>query len=105
MHYFTTLESGGNPAQMPVTGQSAQAFGVSDCWFASAPTQTSPNRYFLNCGSSAGGVDNVDFTNQGFIDIPINSIFQALDGGKPPSTANWKVYFGDVPIAWNIRYV
>src|SRR6201999_3737499 len=40
MHYFSTNPSGGNPAQMPVTGQLAQAFAVSDCWFASAPTQT-----------------------------------------------------------------
>ena len=105
MHYFTTLPSNGNPAQMPVTGQLAKAFAVSDCWFASAPTQTWPNRYFLNCGSSAGGVDNVDYTNQGFTDIPINSIFQALDNGGSPSLANWKVYYSDVPVSWNIKYV
>jgi len=105
MHYFTTVASNGNPAQMPVTGQLAQAFAVSDCWFASAPTQTWPNRYFLNCGSSAGGVDNVDYTNQGFIDIPLDSIFQALDGGGSPSLSNWKVYYDDVPLACNIKYV
>ena len=105
MHYFTTVPSGGNPAQMPVTGQLAQAFAVSDCWFASSPTQTWPNRYFLNCGSSAGGVDNVDYTNQGYIDIPLNSIFEALDNGQSPSSANWKVYIGDFPVAWSIKYV
>jgi phospholipase C len=105
MHYFTTVPAGGNPAQMPVTGQLAQAFGVSDCWFASAPCQTWPNRFFVNCGSSAGGVDNVDFSNQGWIHIPLTSIFELLDAGKSPSPANWKVYFDDFAIAWNIKYV
>jgi phospholipase C len=105
MHYFTTVPAGGQAAQMPVTGQLAQAFGVSDCWFASAPTQTWPNRFFLNCASSAGGVDNVDYTNQGFLHIPLQSVFELLDGGGSPSPANWKVYYSDAAIAWTIEYV
>lgn len=105
MHYFSSKPEGGNPAQMPVTGQLAEAFSVSDCWFASAPTQTWPNRFFLNCASSAGGVNNVDYTNQGYLHLPLNSVFELLDGSGPPSPANWKVYYSDFPIVWTIKYV
>ncbi len=104
MHYFSTNSSNGNPAQLPVTGKLGKAFGVSDTWFASSPTQTWPNRFFLNCASSAGAVNNVDYTNQDYLHVPLDSVFEALDQGTP-STANWKVYFGDAPIAWTIKYV
>ena len=41
MHYFT-------PAQLPVLSQLAQKFAVCDHWFASAPCQTWPNRWFVH---------------------------------------------------------
>src|SRR6516164_9079045 len=42
MHYFA-------PAQVPVLSQLAQKFAVCDRWFASAPCQTWPNRWFGSC--------------------------------------------------------
>jgi phospholipase C len=42
MHYFT-------PKQVPVISQLARQFAVSDRWFASAPCQTWPNRWFVPC--------------------------------------------------------
>ena len=41
MHYFA-------PAQLPVLSQLAQKFAVCDHWFASAPCQTWPNRWFVH---------------------------------------------------------
>jgi phospholipase C len=41
MHYFT-------PDQVPVLAQLAKQFAVSDHWFASAPCQTWPNRWFVH---------------------------------------------------------
>jgi phospholipase C len=36
----------------------AKGFGVCDQWFASAPTQTIPNRAFAAAGTSQGHLDN-----------------------------------------------
>src|SRR5271166_2909700 len=47
MFYFT-------PSQLPVSSLLATSFGVSDSWFGSCPTQTYPNRYFVNCATSGG---------------------------------------------------
>ena len=46
-----------NKSQLPVTYALAKAFGVSDAWFGSCPTQTYPNRFFLNCATSGGYVE------------------------------------------------
>ena len=48
MHYYT-------PEQLPVISMLAKEFAVCDNWFASAPCQTWPNRFFLHC-ATAGGV-------------------------------------------------
>ena len=44
MHYFT-------PDQIQVLSTLAKAFGVCDQWFASAPCQTWPNRFFTHTGT------------------------------------------------------
>jgi len=49
MFYYTT--SGSSP-QLPVTGWLAKSFAVSDAWFGSSPTQTFPNRFFVNCATA-----------------------------------------------------
>ncbi|MBO9557225.1 MAG: hypothetical protein J7515_01395 [Caulobacter sp.] len=46
------------PQQLPVLNQLAQAYAVSDAWYASVPSQTNPNRAFLMCGTSLGLVNN-----------------------------------------------
>lgn len=84
MHYFT-------PEQVPVISALARAFGVCDCWHASAPCQTWPNRFFAHTGTSLGHVDNHTFP----IPFPAHSIFRRLEaGGK-----SWRVYFHDMPQA------
>ena len=51
MHYYT-------PEQIPVLSTLAEAFAVCDNWFASAPCQTWPNRFFLHCATAAGYENN-----------------------------------------------
>ena len=46
------------PSQLPVLNQLAQAYAVSDAWYASVPSQTNPNRAFLMAGTSLGLVNN-----------------------------------------------
>ena len=82
MHYFT-------PDQAPVLSQLAKAFGVCDQWFASAPCQTWPNRFFAHTGTSLGYVDNNKFP------IPFHgaSLFRQLEN----KGVSWRVYFHDMP--------
>lgn len=47
------------PKQFPVLTALADNFGVCDCWFSSAPTQTWANRNFLHAGTSFGYTDNL----------------------------------------------
>lgn len=104
MNYFTTA---GTSPQLPVTGALAQAFGVSDSWFGSCPTQTFANRLFLHCGTSGGYVDDCEYAENLQIFLKFSSVFELLDNkyGVNNSTPNWKVYFHDYSIAWMIDYV
>src|SRR6185437_806755 len=82
MHYFTT-------EQVPVLSTLAQSFGLSDCWHASAPCQTWPNRFFAHTGTSLGWINNSQFS----VPFPAPSIFRQLhDNGR-----SWRVYFHDLP--------
>jgi phospholipase C len=47
MHYFT-------PKQVPVISRLARQFAVCDRWFASAPCQTWPNRWFVHAATADG---------------------------------------------------
>jgi phospholipase C len=77
------------PDQVPVISTLARAFGVCDQWFASAPCQTWPNRFFVHAGTCRGYVNNSKFP----IPFPAPSIFRRLsDAGM-----SWRVYFHDVP--------
>lgn len=51
-------------SHVPVTYQLAKKFAVSDDWFASTPTQTYPNRSFLNSATAYGQVDNAGLENK-----------------------------------------
>ncbi|HEU4509427.1 MAG TPA: alkaline phosphatase family protein [Pyrinomonadaceae bacterium] len=99
MYYYTTSSSS---PQLPVTGQLAEWFAVSDSWFGSSPTQTFPNRFFVNCGTAGGYVQDVDYLCNLEIWPRLPSIFELLDA---PGGQNWKVYFHDYPIATMINYV
>ncbi len=91
--------------QLPVTTFLAKKFAVSDAWFGSSPTQTFPNRFFVNCGTAGGYVQDVDYPCHLEIWPDLPSIFALLDGGGSPNPANWKVYFHDYSIATMIKYV
>ena len=92
------------PNQLPVLNQLAQAYAVSDGWYASVPSQTNPNRAFLMCGTSLGLVNNGQLedpnspakTIESMLGMAIGddrfdapTIFNALDGtGK-----DWAVFW------------
>jgi phospholipase C len=77
------------PEQLPVLTTLARSFGVSDCWFASAPCETWPNRLFAHTGQSGGQVDNAAIPRPFFL----TTVFRRLEAhGR-----SWKVYFHDVP--------
>ena len=82
MHHFT-------PDQVPALSQLARAFGVSDRWFASAPNQTWPNRFFVHTGTANGYVDNLPPNFPYLMETVFNRLSEA---GK-----SWKIYYGDFP--------
>lgn len=82
MHYFTE-------AHVPAISQLARAFGVSDRWFASAPCQTWPNRFFAHTGSAGGDVNN---TAEHLPYMMPTTFERVADGGK-----TWRIYFHDFP--------
>ncbi len=84
MHFFT-------PGQLPVLSQLATAFGVSDTWFASAPCQTWPNRFFTHCGTAGGWVNNAP----SHYPYTMPTVFNLLE----QAGQDWRVYFGDIPQA------
>jgi phospholipase C len=88
MHVFT-------PRQVPVISRLATAFGVSDRWFASAPCETWPNRFFAHTGSARGWVNNVHPHFPQVLPCWLPSIFRRL--GK--HGRSWKIYFHDMPQA------
>lgn len=81
MHCFTRND-------LPVLSELASSFAVSDRWFASAPCQTWPNRFFVHAGTANGYENN---TLDGF-PFPMQTIFNELQGVVP-----WKIYFHDFP--------
>jgi phospholipase C len=46
------------PTMLPVLSGLARGFAVCDYWFCSAPTETLPNRAFVNAGTSQGHMDD-----------------------------------------------
>jgi phospholipase C len=77
MHYFT-------PDQVPVISALAKNFAVCDRWFASAPCQTWPNRWFVHC-ATADGHENNDPVYLPNVETIYNRFEQA-------GMHNWKIY-------------
>ena len=96
MHYFT-------PEQVPVISQLAKQFAVSDRWFASAPCQTWPNRFFLHTGTANGYENNLPL----HLPYRMPTIFERLQAMDPDN--GWRIYFHDIPHAatltnlWRLR--
>jgi phospholipase C len=83
MHYYTSDE-------LPVMSKLAQAFGVSDRWFAPAPCQTWPNRFFAHTGTANGYVNN----SPTHFPYMMETVFNRLE---EDAKVAWRVYFHDVP--------
>jgi phospholipase C len=88
LHYFT-------PEQVPMISTLAKAFGVCDQWYASAPCQTWPNRFFAHTGTSLGHLDNKTFP----IPFPAHSLLRRLEDNDK----TWRVYFHDMPQSGLLR--
>ncbi|MCB8883890.1 phospholipase [Acidisoma cellulosilytica] len=82
MHCFS-------PTQVPVLSELARSFGVSDRWFASAPCQTWPNRFFVHTGTAGGWVNN----DPPHFPYRMPSLFRRLTEHRK----DWAVYFHDLP--------
>ena len=82
MHYFT-------PQQVPVISQLAQQFAVCDQWFASAPCQTWPNRFFAHTGTANGYENNEPPHFPYCMETIYNQFEQA-------GIDDWKIYFHDI---------
>jgi phospholipase C len=70
------------PEMLPVMSALAKGFAVCDHWFASAPTQTIPNRAFAAAGTSLGHLDNTVKV------FTCPSIFGALSNAN----LDWSIY-------------
>ncbi|HXW26854.1 MAG TPA: alkaline phosphatase family protein [Xanthobacteraceae bacterium] len=84
MHFFTA-------AQVPAISGLARAFAASDSWFASAPCQTWPNRFFAHCATANGFENNEPF----HFPYEMETIFNRLESAG----RDWRVYFADFPQA------
>lgn len=74
-------------ADLPVLYGLAKAYGISDRWFASVPTQTDPNRAFSVCGTSLGAEANDEIDESTYANAL--TIFNALGAnGK-----SWGMYY------------
>ncbi len=76
------------PETLPVLSALAKGFAVCDHWFASAPTETFPNRAFVHMA-----------TSQGFMQDKTTSVFTApsIYTALTKKAATWCVYGYDAP--------
>jgi phospholipase C len=82
MHGYT-------PAQLPVMSKLARFFAVSDRWFASAPNQTWPNRFFAHTATANGYVNN----NPIHPPYMMETVFNRLSSIQ----RSWRIYYHDLP--------
>ncbi len=77
------------PEMLPVLSGLAKGFAVCDQWFASAPTETLPNRAFVNAGTSQGHLNDAATT------YTCPSVFGLLS----KSNISWSIYgYVDPPL-------
>jgi phospholipase C len=78
----------------------ANEFSIADRYFASALTQTFPNRFYLLTGTSFGHIRNDFPTGGGFTQ---KTIFEALDEAQPQ--VSWKIYLASFEVEQLFKYV
>lgn len=77
------------PQMLPILSALAQGFAVCDNWFASVPTETLPNRAFVNAGTSQGHM------NDAATAYTCPSIFGLLS----QNNISWAIYgYADPPL-------
>jgi phospholipase C len=87
-------------ATLPFYYGLANEFSIADRYFASALTQTYPNRFYLLTGTSFGHIRN-DLPTAGL--YTQRTIFQSLDEAQPP--VSWKIYLASVQVELLFAYV
>lgn len=90
MHYFS-------PAQVPVISQLATQFAVCDRWFASAPCQTWPNRWFVHAATADGHENNEPIHLPG-----VETIYNRFEQA---GMHDWKIYFHDLAQAHTLLQI
>jgi len=80
-------------AQARVINKLARQYAVSDRWFCSVPSDTSPNRAYSVGGSSQGRESNLSLIEAEPPFQGLKTIFNWLAGAKPAK--NWGLYFDD----------
>ena len=78
------------PEQVPALSALARSYAVCDHWFAAAPCQTWPNRFFVHT-ATAGGYEN---NSPAHFPYRMDTIFNVLDRKLPNG---WEIYFHDFP--------
>ncbi|MGA3983480.1 alkaline phosphatase family protein [Ralstonia nicotianae] len=91
MHHFA-------PEQVPALTTLARNYAVCDAWFASAPCQTWPNRFFVHTGTAHG------YPNNSPVHFPylMPTLFNALNGVAPNG---WAIYYHDFPHALTLTHL
>src|ERR1700738_5629660 len=85
MHYF-------QPDQVPVISKLARQFAVCDRWFASAPCQTWPNRFFVHT-ATANGYENNDPPR---FPYEMETVFNQFERA---GIHDWKIYYHDIALS------
>ncbi|KAJ4979175.1 hypothetical protein NE237_009955 [Protea cynaroides] len=88
-----TVMSGFKPELVPVYTALANEFAVFDRWFASVPTSTQPNRFYVHSATSHGCQSNVrkDLIH-GF---PQKTIFESVE----ENGLSYGIYYQNIPAA------
>mmetsp|Transcript_94791 Transcript_94791/g.245351 ORF Transcript_94791/g.245351 Transcript_94791/m.245351 type:complete len:657 (+) Transcript_94791:1-1971(+) len=97
------------PEQAHVFTELAEAFGVSDTYFASAPCQTWPNRLFASTGHCYGYVNNLSDYGEAYDHDKMNAmetmsrVMQFNDetvfDRLLKNGVEWAVFYGDYPLS------
>ncbi len=84
MNYF-------NPQQIPAISTLAREFAVCDQWFAAAPNQTWPNRFFVHTGTAMG------YENNSPLHYPYEAKTIFTRFNEAGIEDGWKIYYHDFP--------
>jgi phospholipase C len=79
------------PQQLPILNGLARSYAVSDAWFSSVPTETTPNRAFSICGTSLGRLDDGEAAWNPYQQYNARTLWEAL-----PEDTDWAIYYHEI---------